>query len=337
MKINKIFNTAVILLFLSGIALCQEVSKVGTTAAPFLQFGVGSRASAMGGTFTAVANNAEAIYWNPAGIDTYSDNDATFHYSDWFADMTYYYGGGVLHLDGVGSFGISVTSLSTPEVEITTVDDPDGIGSKYDAADLCLGVSYAKMLTDRFSFGITGKYISRRIYHMNADALAFDLGVIYTMPWEQVKLGMSLLNLGSKLQLTGSDNMVYVDLDPRFEGNNTQILAALRTKEWALPMSIRFGLSYNAIESEQHHLLIAADYIHPNDNFSSVNVGGEYGFMNLFFIRAGYRDLFLEQEETVYGLTLGGGIKFNLLSFDYSYMEMKYFDYIQQFTVNIKF
>jgi hypothetical protein len=335
MKISKIFKTVVILLLFSGVALSQEVSKVGTTAAPFLQFGAGSRASAMGNTFTAIADNADAIYWNPAGIDTYVKNDVTFHYMDLFAGMSYYYGAAVLHLENVGSFGISVTSLSTPEMEITTVDDPEGLGTRFDAADLCLGVSYSKMLTDRFAFGLTAKYVSRRIDHMNADALAFDLGVIYTMPWKQLKLGMSLLNLGSKLQMTGVDGMVYVDLDPRFEGNNTQVLASLRTKEWSLPMSIRFGLSYDAIETEQHHLLVSADFVHPNDNFSSLNIGGEYGFMNLFFIRGGYTDVFLD--ETEYGLTLGGGLKYDLFSIDYSYLEMKHLGFVQQFTVNISF
>jgi hypothetical protein len=335
MKINKILNTVFILLFCSGIALSQELSKVGTTAAPFLQFGAGSRAAGMGETFTAIANNAEAIYWNPSGIDTYSENDATFHYSDWFAGMSYWFGGAVLHIEGVGSFGVSALSLSTPNMEVTTVEFPDGEGSNFDAADLCLGVSYAKMLTDRFSFGLTAKYISRRIWHMSADAVAFDLGVIYTLPWEKMKLGMALLNIGSKLQMQGTDAYAYVDLDESVTGNNTQILAALRTKEWALPMSIRFGLSYQVFENEMHELLIAGDYIHPNDNFSSVNLGAEYGFKDLFFIRAGYKDLMLD--EATQGLTFGGGIHYSLVTFDYSYIETDYLDYVQQFSVNIKF
>jgi hypothetical protein len=335
MKINKILNTAVILLFFSGIAMSQELSKVGTTAAPFLQFGAGSRAAAMGGTFTAVADDADAIYWNPAGIDTYADNDVTFHYSDWFADMSYWFGGAVLHIDGVGSFGISAMSLSTPNMEITTVEFPDGIGANYDAADLCLGISYAKMLTDRFSFGASAKYVSRRIYHMNADAMAFDLGILYTLPWKQLKMGMALLNVGSKLQMTGPDAFSYVDLDQGVTGNNTQILAALYTKSWNLPMSIRFGLSYQVLQTETQNLLVTADYIHPNDNFSSLNIGGEYGINNLFFVRGGYSDIFLD--ETTKSFSVGGGLKFSIATVDYAYVKMEYFDFVQQFSVKLKF
>ena len=48
--------------------LITDVSKVGTTAASFLEIGIGSRAIAMGGAFVAVANDATALYWNPGGL-----------------------------------------------------------------------------------------------------------------------------------------------------------------------------------------------------------------------------------------------------------------------------
>ena len=44
------------------------VDKIGTTAAKFLHMNVGSRAVGMGGAFTSIANDASAMYWNPAGL-----------------------------------------------------------------------------------------------------------------------------------------------------------------------------------------------------------------------------------------------------------------------------
>jgi len=328
-------KTLITFVLLYSIYTTGQVSKVGTTAAPFLQIGVGSRAAALGEAYTAVANEAASLYWNPAGIDFFSSNEVQFNYSDWLADMKFLNAIAVLHLEGFGSFGLSVTSLSTPEMVVRTVDYPEGIGSRFDAADIALGLSYSKKLTDRFAFGATFKYINRRIWNMNANAIAMDFGIIYKLPIENMQLGMSILNFGSKLQIQGSDAMVYSDIAEDVIGNNTQILSQLMTKEWALPLSLRFGLSYKVIDVEQHQLLLASDYIHPNDNFSSINLGGEYGFLNHFFVRVGYKSLMLDNAED--GLTYGGGIKYAFFGIDYSYVKMKHLKYVQQFSLKISF
>ena len=325
------------ILFLSFLTLanCQEVSKVGTTAAPFLEIPVGSRATAMGESYTAITDGAESMYWNPSGIGWFKENEASFNYNDWFAGMQYFYVAGILHLGDVGSFGASVTSLSTPYMNVTTIDYPDGIGQQFNAADIALGVTYARKITDRFSFGTTFKYIDRRIWDMSATAIAMDFGISYQLPWKNVKLGMSILNFGSKLQMQGVDAIVMHDLDPTMAGNNDQIMADLHTSQWNLPLSIRFGLAYQVIKSKDHEVLLAADYIHPNDNFSSVNVGAEYGFINHFFIRAGYEALGVPGSQE--GLTLGGGIKYEFVGVDYAYVKTKYLGYVQQFSVDVKF
>ena len=332
---KRIILTIILFLSFYGFVNCQELSKVGTTAAPFLQIGVGSRATALGESYTAIADGVESMYWNPASIDWFHDNQASFNYSDWFAGMKYFYAGGVLHLGEVGSFGVSVTSFTTPYMLVTTVDYPDGIGQQFDAADLALGVSYAKKITDRFSFGATMKYINRRIWEMNASAIAMDFGILYQLPWENIKLGMSILNFGSKLQMQGVDAVVMHDLDATMAGNNDQVMANLYTKEWNLPLSFRFGLAYQVVQTEEHEVLLAADYIHPNDNFSSVNVGAEYGFLDHFFVRAGYKSIGLQDNQE--GLSYGAGVKYDFVSFDYAYVKMKYLDYIQQFSVDLRF
>jgi len=335
MTLKRILLIVIILTVWNSFSLSQGVSKIGTTAAPFLQIGAGSRATALGEAYTGVSQDASTMYWNPSGIDCYKDNDVIFNYSDWFAGMKYMYAGGVLHLEGIGSFGLAVTSFSTPEMVVTTVDEPDGIGTRYDASDLCLGVSYAKKLTDRFSFGASFKYISRRIWHENASAIAMDFGITYQLPVQGLQLGMSILNFGSKLKLEGSDLAVLYDADPTSSGNNDGTLADQHVKEWALPLSFRAGLSYKVFQNEYNSFMLAGDYIHPNDNFSSVNVGGEYGFMNYFFARVGYQHIFLDDSEQ--GLTFGAGVKYFPFGVDYSYVKMKNLGYVQQFSVNILF
>lgn len=313
----------------------QGVSKRGTTAAPFLEIAAGPRAIGMGGAFTAVANDVSTLSWNPAGIDCFEGNAVGFSYAKWIASMDFAYAGAVLHVSGVGSFGVSVTSLSTPEMEVRTLEYPEGLGTRFDAADIAMGVSYARMLTDRFAFGGTFKYIQRRIWHMSADAIAADFGILYTLPWERMKFGMSITNFGSKLQITGVDANVLTDIDPTRAGNNTSVLAQLQTKQWALPFTLRFGLSLEALRFDENRLTIAADYRHPNSNDESVGLGAEYNFNNLVSLRAGYSSLFIPDSEE--GLTVGLGLSYGGVTVDISHMTMRHLGSVQQFGAAIVF
>jgi long-subunit fatty acid transport protein len=326
----------VLLSLLTGTLLAAgQNSKRGTTAAPFLEFGVGSRAVAMGRAFTAVANDASTIYWNAAGMDRLNGNEVTFNYMNWIADMDFIYAGLVVKTKSAGAFGISLTSLSTPEMLVRTVDQPEGLGSRFDAADIAIGVSYANNLTDRFSFGGTFKYIQQRIWHMASDAVAMDFGILYSMPFEGARLGISISNFGTKLHLQGSDAMVFTDIDPTKEGNNTAVMAQLRTKEWALPLIFRFGVAYDVFESENHAVTIASDYVHPNNNNECVNLGLEYGFNNLLMVRIGYQSLFIQDSEE--GLSFGMGLQYRGIGVDYAYIKLQHLGYAQQFSAKLEF
>jgi len=98
----------------------QEVSKTGTTAAKFLSIGIGPRANAMGGAFTSVANDASAIYWNPAGISNINDFQAIFTYTKMFADINVDFFGVVLPFGSYGNVGISVTAMNVGDMAVTT-------------------------------------------------------------------------------------------------------------------------------------------------------------------------------------------------------------------------
>jgi hypothetical protein len=316
-------------------AQAEGVSKRGTTAAPFLQIGVGARATSLGGAFTALANDGSALYWNPAGIDVFQANEFDANYSQWIAGMKFFNAGGVLHLGGFGSVGLAVTTLATPMMEIRTIEDPEGLGTYFDAADLAIGATYAKMLTDRFSFGVTVKYIQRRIWHMTADGVAADFGAHYTLPWSPMKIGMCISNFGSKLRLQGADIQIFHDIDYTKAGNTDAVMAQLYTKEWALPLAFRFGTAIEMVRSSSHALTAVADYVHPNDNNESVNTGLEYVFEDFFSLRAGYENVFLDDSET--GMTFGGGISYAGTAVQYAYVKMKHLNYVHQFSVNIQF
>ena len=112
----------------------RDVTKVGTTAAPFLTISTGARAMGMGGAFVSVANDASAMFWNVAGIAQLPKNEIIFNHSNWLADISYEYAGITMPLSAIGTLGVSFTFLNMGEFEQTTEYQPEGTGLNFDAS-----------------------------------------------------------------------------------------------------------------------------------------------------------------------------------------------------------
>src|SRR4030066_1696025 len=119
MKRFILFSLIITMILLQNHSLGGGVKKAGTSAAKFLSIGVGPRANAMGGAFTSLANDASAMYWNPAGIALIDQYQAIFTYTKLFADINLNYFGIVIPADEFGSFGVSVTALNYGEMDVT--------------------------------------------------------------------------------------------------------------------------------------------------------------------------------------------------------------------------
>lgn len=288
----------------------SQVTKVGTTAAPFLTIDVGARAVGMGGSFVSVADDATAMFWNPAGIARLSTNEVTLNHTEWIAGINFNYAGGIFLLGEYGTVGVNFTSLSMGEMERTTELDPEGMGEYFSMGSLAFGVSYARNLTDRFSIGITGKYIQEHILHCSASGLAIDIGTLFTTQFKGLRIGANISNFGTKMQMTGSDLLVQHDIAPDMSGNNPNINANLSTGRWDLPLLLRVGVSMDVIEQANNLLTLSIDALHPNDNTESINLGAEYMFNEIFSLRGGYKSLF--KKDTEEGPTIGAGLNWQI-------------------------
>ena len=318
----------------------ESVSKVATTAASFLEIGVGSRAIGMGGAFVAVADDATALYWNSAGIARLKKSEMVFIHTKWIADINYNYLGSAFPLGNAGVIGISITSLSTDEMLVRTVDMPEGTGEKFGVGDLAFGVAFARNLTDRFSIGVNTKYIQQKIWNMSATGFAMDIGTLFTTQFNGMKIGMSVSNFGGKMQMLGKDTFVNYDLAPSQDGSNDRIPANLKTDKFPLPIVFRVGLAMDILGGDLNKMTIAMDAAHPNDNTEYMNLGIEYSFDDFLFLRGGYKNLFLLDSEE--NFTLGAGLIYNigrdvLIKFDYSYQEFGRFANTQSFSLAFEF
>ncbi len=316
-----------------------EVTKVGTTAAPFLTISVGARALGMGGAFVGVANDASALFWNVAGIARLQRPSIIFNHSQWLADINFDFAGLVAPLGSAGTIGASFTSLNTPDMEQTTELNPEGTGVRFSVGSFAFSLSYARKLTDRFFIGFTGKFVRETIFNSHATGVALDVGTLFQTPLSGLTLGMSISNFGTKMNMSGDDLLIQVDPDPTISGNNETINALFQTDDFDMPLLFRVGIAYELVKNETHRVLLAVDALHPNDNDESLNLGGEYRFQDSMSLRAGYRALFLQDSEE--GFTLGAGLNSQLGSLrfrlDYAYEDFGRLNNVQKFTILLGF
>ena len=317
-----------------------DVSKRGTSAATFLSIGQSARAIGMGSAFVGVQGDPSGMYWNPAGIAYIDGVSLLFDHTNWIADVGYNFFAGTYSIEGLGTIGLSVIVSDIGEMDVTTINQPEGTGQTFSATDFAVTLAYAVKLTENFAIGFNPKFIYQSIWNMNASSFAIDLGVQYRTPFDGMILAMSISNFGTKMRLDGNTTLVLFDSDPQSSGNNDKIPAYLETNDWALPLIFRVGVAYDPIKSENHKLTLALDALHPSDNYESVNVGAEYIFMNLLSLRGGYKSLFLDSAEETFAL--GFGIQKQILGnvtlhFDYSYQDFGRLSDIQKFSFGMTF
>ena len=257
----KIFSTFIISssLLLAQLDNSATITKTGTTAAQFLKIGVDARASAMGNAFTAMKGDLSSMYWNPAGLTSIGRMETMFMNSSWLAGIQFTHAAFAINLNAAGVIGFSMTSLSVPEDMVRTVEKPNGTGEYFDAGDLAMNFTYARKLTDQFSIGGNIKYIRQNIWHASASSVAADLGALFVTPFNGIRLGASLSNYGSEMQMTGRDQKFSIDPDPNNGGNVEFVNAMYETDKFPLPLLFRVGLSGEIIESGTHDELIDLD------------------------------------------------------------------------------
>ncbi len=309
----------------------RTISRDGTTAAQFLEIGVGARAEAMGGAF-ATATDVSALYWNPAGAAAMTSNEAMFTYTSWLAGVKLNYAAFALNLGRVGTVGASVYRMGSGNMAVTTELQPDGTGQTFEVVDAAVGLTYARQMSDQLSLGGSAKYIHSDIARSSASGIAFDIGLQYATPLRGVRLGMAITNFGNGLQVSGPDVIVRTQVSD----NGEQVISSLGTQQWELPLGLRFGVGYEPIKRDNVKLTVSSDVLYPNNANPFVNAGAEVGYRDLLFARAGLRELFLDSRDGA-SFSLGGGLKAYDVKFDYAFTDMGRLPNVQRLTLGVEF
>jgi len=272
---------AVLLLQSSFVFAWFSKDDAGTCGAQFLKVNAGGRPSGMGGAYSALATDVNAVYWNPGGLASVKNNEAEAMYVKWFEDTSLGYMGFVMPVTG-GAVGFGITALSTTDMEKRGLDET--LVDKFDAQDIAVGFSYGKNVKN-FGVGLGLKAIQTRIDTEKSNlALAIDLGCL-----KQVSVGNNKLNLSASVQNIGTGIKYINKKDP-------------------LPGIIRIGAGYFLLNDK---MIASIDLNLPRDNKINANFGFEYRIVtgNLVMpVRVGYSTL--NDFETIDGISAGFGIGF---------------------------
>jgi hypothetical protein len=323
-----------------GSTFQTEVSNSGTNAASFLEISVGARASALGGSYVAVANDPAALYYNPAGIVWNKGIQVELMHNEWLVETNFEFAGVTMSMPfWNSSIGASITMLDYGEQPVRTETRPEGTGEKYSAMDYAVGLTFASALTPSFSFGLTGKYVRQQIWHLSGGTGAIDLGIFYSTPMKGLRLGMSISNFGGEVKFDGRDLKTTVDPDPDNQ-NIDRVPVNLETNAYPLPQIFRAGISYSRDIGQVGSILLTTDVMHPSNSTESINLGFEYGYAGMFFLRAGYENLY--EEDSINGLTLGGGIDYYQkgkmgIRIDYAFSDWGVLESAHRFSIGLSF
>lgn len=280
-----------------------EFVKVGAAGSQFLKIGVGARGTAMAAN-AAVANDLSSIWWNPAGLASVKTTGADFEYTSWFAGFSNLFAAVSLPINENFTAAISVTSFTSEDIEITTLQKPEGTGHYYTVSDMAVAASIAGFLTEDFSFGVNFKYINNGFATLSSNTIGFDVGTLYNTGLYGIKLGFEISNLGGEMQYTGQDLQTLTKLIQ--ESSNAPIDAQYITGRYKLPLIFRAGLASEVYKDDMHAVTVAGDFTTYSDVAEQFALGAEYTFKDLISVRGGYT--FNHDQFNISG---GVGIKYN--------------------------
>lgn len=293
-------------------------SDIGTSTAQFLKLGAGARAEGMGEACTAVIDDADAMYWNPAALSRIEQRSATMMLEALPAQINYEFMGYGQSLGRAGAIGGSIQYLDQPTIDQT---DASGFntGATFHPADMAVSGGYAYTirnpnlgLLNGASFGATAKFISETITHTE-DSVGFDLG--YLSPAYQVfdhdfRVAYAVQDLGKPMRFAQLN-------DP-------------------LPTTLRLGLSYELAPG----WLLAGDFDEPLDNGPYAALGTEYTIQTdkgSFSGRMGVNTRSISQTGDFSGLSFGVGARLKQFGVDYAFTAMGELGLTQYVSLSFKF
>jgi len=293
-----------LLLLISSVLMGQEFKKNATAGFVFLELPITARSAGMGESSIALTDmEASGQFVNPAALGFAKSNHSfSVSYSSWIADIKHYVTNYSINTD-YGTFGIGAIIMDygdMPRTKKIAGQRLYEVLGNFQANSIALGISYSKQLTDKFSFGVTGKYVREKIDIYSASNFLFDGGIQYYTGLQSLRIAATITNFG---------------VDTKFIND-----------KFKMPAMLRLGMAaeiFGGFEQD-YRVTTAVEMIHPNDGDERLNVGMELSYKKMVDLRGGYK--FFTDEES-YSFGVGLNVNSILYSSSPIIVDFSYSDY----------
>ena len=303
--------------------------RAGTAGFQFLEVPVDPRGAALGATAVATANDASALFWNPALAARGGETQLTAAHMAYFADVSMSYVAATRRV-GPLTLGAHIQTLDSGDMIVTDeFSGPNGTGQTFKYLGMVGGLSVSQALTDLFAYGVTAKVAREASADVAMTVPLLDLGVHYRVGDTGASIGVAIRNFGLNGQADGEIDRQTV------EGNT---VTEDQFEDVVPPTTFMLGMSYDVIRRGEHALSVSGQLTNPNDNSEQLNVGAEYTWNDLLELRGGYR--FGVEEATLPSVGFGvhvPGLGDRRLRADYAFGQLERLGTTHRVGISVEF
>jgi hypothetical protein len=297
------------LAFLSaaGLLVSQATAQTTNYAAEFMTKGVGAEALAMGGAFTAAADDATAAYYNPAGLALVDNLQFSTMHAIENDLQSYDFYNVAFHTESAGSYALSYMNLGVGGIDIT--DSNGNVQGQTTYSDQAGLFSGGWKIGKQFAFGATAKFLWTSAYTASAFGIGMDAGILYK-PIKELTFGL----VGR--DITGGTNVIWANTPT----SPTQVLQP----------SLTAGISYKqelgkrqtrgtaAVPVSTIEVNLDVDTLYAGEALNNYHVGVEYWYKQFVAVRGGFETKGLQFDNDSFTPSVGIGVWAYLFEVDYA-------------------
>jgi len=233
-------------MFCIALLFATQIFDPIATGYTFMKIGVGVRPVAMGNAFSAMSDDENAVFWNPAGLGIVNSYRVAGMFMNHLTYVNYYNLTSAIPADVVGTVGIGISYLGANDTEYSERGEDLG---NFTNSDMLLNIGYGRSFGKRdiLSLGGAMKVVRSQLYTFSSYGLLIDAGLLYN-PIKYLYLGTVVKNVGTKRR--------FIEM-------------------WEYPpVNLRQGIALK-VPIGANQLSLSGEYSYYPDSKSTFSVGGE--------------------------------------------------------------
>lgn len=238
------------------------------------------------------------MFINPGALSTVQGRSVAVGFLKHLLDVNAGYATYVQQVENIGWIGAGVVYMNYGTQDRT--DKAGNVNGTFGASDLAINVSYGDHY-ENLHYGGSVKYIHSQLAEFTASGIAIDVGASYSIPEQEIVIGLSVLNLGTQLSTFGKDK----------ESLPLDIKLGVGKKLEHLPLNIM--LNFHKLNEDRDSFF---------ERFKAFSIGGEFTLSEVLKARFGYFNEMRSELKigTKAGLAgFSGGIGLNIASYQFDY------------------